>query len=154
MRADTHDGPEQKCSTKRPDTLMQLSRSSLSEIHLATRGRAIQIGTLQSKACSMVCPQLLAKADIRAIRGHSGFDLGCVKTLRGITAPGILGTVVMRRAKKRKNLSSAWHYNQIRFRFHTTKTQRGSRVSKIAVMHNTLSIADMVGWSPRPEGEP
>ena len=29
-------------------------------------------GTLQSKACSMVCPQLLAKADIRAIRGHSG----------------------------------------------------------------------------------
>jgi hypothetical protein len=32
------------------------------------------VGTLQSKACSMVCPQLLAKADIRAIRGHSGFD--------------------------------------------------------------------------------
>ena len=29
---------------------------------------------LQSKACSMVCPQLLAKADIRAIRRHSGFD--------------------------------------------------------------------------------
>jgi hypothetical protein len=28
------------CSTKRPDTLMQLSRSSLLEIRLATRGRA------------------------------------------------------------------------------------------------------------------
>ena len=28
----------------------------------------------------------------------------------------------MRRAKKRKNLSSARHYDQIRFRFHTTKT--------------------------------
>ena len=48
-------------------------------------------------------------------------DPGCVKTLGGITAPGILGSTVMRRAKKRKNLSSARHYDQIRFRFHTTK---------------------------------
>jgi len=47
---------------------------------------------------------------------------GCVKTLRGIIAPGILGSTVMRRAKKRKNLSSARHYDQIRFRFHTAKT--------------------------------
>ena len=52
-------------------------------------------------------------------------DPGCVKTLRGITAPGILGSTVMRRAKKRKNLSSARHYDQIRFRFHTTKTHLG-----------------------------
>ncbi len=43
--------------------------------------------------------------------------------LRGIIAPGILGSTVMRRAKKRKNLSSARHYDQIRFRFHMTKTQ-------------------------------
>jgi hypothetical protein len=50
-------------------------------------------------------------------------DPGCVKTLRGITAPGILGSTVTRRAKKRKNLSSARHYDQIRFRFHTAKTQ-------------------------------
>jgi hypothetical protein len=34
-----------RCSTKRPDTLMQLSRSSLSEIRLAPRGRAIHSGT-------------------------------------------------------------------------------------------------------------
>ena len=33
------------CSTKRPDTLMQLSRSLLLEIRLATHGRAIHIGT-------------------------------------------------------------------------------------------------------------
>ena len=46
-------------------------------------------------------------------------DPGCVKTLRGITAPGILGSTVMRRAKNRKNLSSARRYDQIRFRFHT-----------------------------------
>ena len=45
------------------------------------------------------------------------FDPGCVKTLRGITAPGIFGPMVMRRAKKCKNLSSARHYDQIRFRF-------------------------------------
>jgi hypothetical protein len=49
-------------------------------------------------------------------------DPGCVKTLRGIIAPGILSSVVMRRAKKRKNLSSVRHYDQIRFRFRTTKT--------------------------------
>jgi hypothetical protein len=49
-------------------------------------------------------------------------DLGCVKTVRGITAPGISGSTVMRRAKNRKSLSSARHYDQIRFRFHTAKT--------------------------------
>ena len=48
-------------------------------------------------------------------------DPGCVKTLRGIIAPGILGSTVTRRVKKRKNLSSARHYDQIRFRFHTAK---------------------------------
>src|SRR4029077_3800234 len=49
------------------------------------------------------------------------YDPECVKTPRGITAPGILGSMVMRRTKKRKNLSSARHHDQIRFRFHTTK---------------------------------
>jgi len=39
-------------------------------------------------------------------------DPGCVKTLRGITAPGILSSVVMRKAKKRKNLSSARHFDE------------------------------------------
>jgi hypothetical protein len=47
----------------------------------------------------------------------------CVKTLRGITAPGILEPMVIRRLKKRKNLSSARHYDQIRLRFRTAKTQ-------------------------------
>jgi hypothetical protein len=59
-------------------------------------------------------------------------DPGCVKTLRGIIAPGILGSVVMWRAKKRKNLSSARHYDQIRFRFRTTKTHVGSGVCSAA----------------------
>ena len=63
-------------------------------------------------------------------------DPGCVKTLGGITAPGILGSTVMRRAKKRKNLSSARHYDQIRFRFHTTKTHLCHRLQIFAVMHN------------------
>ena len=55
---------------------------------------------------------------------------GCVKTLRGITAPGILGPTVMRRAKKRKNLSSARHYDQIRFRFRTAKARSRHSVRK------------------------
>src|SRR5215467_12647054 len=47
---------------------------------------------------------------------------GCVKTLRGITAPGILSSTVTPRAKRRKNLPSGRHYDQIRFRFRTAKT--------------------------------
>jgi hypothetical protein len=46
-------------------------------------------------------------------------DPGRVKTLRGITVPGILRLVVTLRAKKCKNSSAAQRYNQIRFRFHT-----------------------------------
>jgi hypothetical protein len=40
MRADTHVGLEFNAALKRPDTLMQLSRSSFAEIRLAQRGRA------------------------------------------------------------------------------------------------------------------
>jgi hypothetical protein len=54
--------------------------------------------------------------------GKAAIDPGCVKTLRGIAAPGILSPTIMRRAKKRKNSSSARHYDQIRFRFRTAKT--------------------------------
>ena len=52
MRADTHDGPEQIAPLQRPDTLMQLSRPSVSELRLATRGRAIHNGTLRRFAAS------------------------------------------------------------------------------------------------------
>jgi hypothetical protein len=56
----------------------------------------------------------------RPIREAVSFnDPGRVKTLRGITAPGILRLVVTLRAKKCKNSFSAQRYNQIRFRFHT-----------------------------------
>jgi hypothetical protein len=55
----------------------------------------------------------------RRLPGTPASDPGCVKTVRGITAPGILRLVVTLRAKKRKNSSSAWHYDQIRFRFRT-----------------------------------
>jgi hypothetical protein len=47
--------------------------------------------------------------------GMSAVGPGRVKTLRGITAPGILRLVVTLRAKK----CTAQRYNQIRFRFHT-----------------------------------
>ena len=45
MRADTHVGPELNAPLQRPDTLMQLSRSSFSEIRLVQHGRAIHHGT-------------------------------------------------------------------------------------------------------------
>jgi len=59
---------------------------------------------------------------------------GCVKTLCGMTAPGISRLVVTLRAKRRKNSSSARRYDQIRFRFRTAwvdtveKVDRKSRV--------------------------
>src|SRR5262249_23006687 len=43
MRADTHDGPEQIAPLQRPDTLMQLSRSLILEVHLVPHGRAIHL---------------------------------------------------------------------------------------------------------------
>jgi hypothetical protein len=52
-------------------------------------------------------------------------DPGCVKTLRGMTAPEILRLVAPLRAKKYKNSSFALHYDQIRFRFRTAKTRSG-----------------------------
>src|SRR5262249_19886957 len=51
MRADTHDGPEQIAPLQRPDTLMQLSRSLILEIHLVPHGRAIHIGTKRRFHC-------------------------------------------------------------------------------------------------------
>src|SRR4029077_2303446 len=77
----------------------------------------------------------------RARRAHqSGVnDPDCVKTPRGITAPGILGSMVMRRTKKRKNLSSARHHDQIRFRFHTTKTHSVTLTDEFIATHRATS---------------
>jgi hypothetical protein len=83
------------------------------------------IGTNAKLAARVANDAFGAKAEVGQGTGNDVRDPGCVKTLRGIIAPGILGSVVMRRAKKRKNLSSARHYDQIRFGFHTTKTRNG-----------------------------
>ena len=64
-----------------------------------------------------------SKAEVSTRAQNVADDPGCVKTLSGITAPGISGSTVIRGAKKRKNLSSARHYDQIGFRFHTAKTR-------------------------------
>src|SRR5215510_12433132 len=55
MRADTHDGPEQIAPLQRPDTLMQLSRSLITEVHLVPHGRAIH------PEMSAICPLSGAK---------------------------------------------------------------------------------------------
>src|SRR5262252_9239447 len=56
MRADTHDGPEQIAPLQRPDTLMQLSRSSILEVHLVPHGRAIHLAQSGHRGMSAVCP--------------------------------------------------------------------------------------------------
>ena len=53
---------------------MQLSRSSILEVHLVPRGRAIHIGTLLPSAEAASCPQL-AEGDIGALADRSGFDV-------------------------------------------------------------------------------
>src|SRR5215467_928975 len=56
MRADTHDGPEQIAPLQRPDTLMQLSRSLISEVHLVPHGRAIHLARSGHIEASSRCP--------------------------------------------------------------------------------------------------
>src|SRR5215468_8676995 len=85
----------------------------------------------------------LARTVIILCNQHAVIEPGCVKTLRGITAPGILGSTVTRRGKKRKNLSSARHYDQIRFRFHTAKTV--SDIGPAAQWEPTQTIPSVLG---------
>jgi hypothetical protein len=56
LRADTHDGPEQIAPLQRPDTLMQLSRSSILEVHLVPHGRAIHLAQSGHPEMSALCP--------------------------------------------------------------------------------------------------
>jgi hypothetical protein len=67
--------------------------------------------------------------------------------------------VVTFRAKKCRNLSSAQHYDQIRFRFYTAWTHCGSRAPALAVLHNNSGsstrfaenkIKHLRNWRPIP----
>ena len=66
MRADTHAGPEQNAPLQRPNTLLQLSRSSILERHLAPHGRAIHFGTKRTWAL----PFPYAPSSSAASEGH------------------------------------------------------------------------------------
>src|SRR6516165_6280462 len=70
MRADTHDGPEQIAPLQRPDTLKQLSRSLISEVHLVPHGRAIHL------AQSRLAPASVAKSAVGGKAATSGLDRG------------------------------------------------------------------------------
>ena len=50
---------------QRPNTLLQLSRSSVLKLRLATRGRAIQIGTFRTSRDVRLESVMRTKADIR-----------------------------------------------------------------------------------------
>src|SRR5262245_7243846 len=63
MRADTHDGPEQIAPLQRPDTLMQLSRSLILEVHLVPHGRTIHFGTKRTFRGKFAMSALRGKAD-------------------------------------------------------------------------------------------
>src|SRR5262250_2207718 len=68
MRADTHDGPEQIAPLQRPDTLMQLSRSLILEVHLdRTAGPYI----LARSGVRRSANKSVAKGSKRTSPGHS-----------------------------------------------------------------------------------
>src|SRR6516165_4647142 len=73
MRADTHDGPEQIAPLQRPDTLMQLSRSSILEVHLVPHGRAIHFGT--KRTCQHVCGKRTCRDDLMFVRFRGKADV-------------------------------------------------------------------------------
>src|SRR5215813_10343366 len=64
MRADTHDGPEQIAPLQRPDTLMQLSRSAILEVHLVPHGRAIHFGTKRTYRDDLLLVRFRGEADM------------------------------------------------------------------------------------------
>src|SRR5262249_3163454 len=74
MRADTHDGPEQIAPLQRPDTLMQLSRSLISEVHLVPHGRAIHLAQSGHPEMSAICPLLGVKRTKSKRGAMSAFD--------------------------------------------------------------------------------
>jgi putative DNA primase/helicase len=59
-----------------------------------------------------------------------------------MTAPRILRLVVTFRAKKCRNLSSAQHYDQIRFRFYTAWVE--SRTTVFANGNNLIMVGDVI----------
>jgi hypothetical protein len=69
MRADTHVGPELNAPLQRPDTLMQLSRSSLLEFRLVQRGRAIHYGTNRTNRAGLAMSVDRGKAEV-ALQGR------------------------------------------------------------------------------------
>jgi hypothetical protein len=70
-----------------------------------------------AQALTTQCPELAEEADISPKWGNSRFDPGCVKTIRGITAPGILSPKGHAESKKTQKFvfRSALRPNQISF---------------------------------------
>jgi len=75
MRADTHDGPEQIAPLQRPDTLMQLSRSLILEVHLVPHGRAIHHGTSRHFAAPQQFGRFQTEADISWVYENTAQNL-------------------------------------------------------------------------------
>src|SRR5262245_51424400 len=74
MRADTHDGPEQIAPLQRPDTLMQLSRSLILEVHLVPHGRAIHFGTKRTYRGKRSLVRFWSEADMPRAAGACRSD--------------------------------------------------------------------------------
>ena len=66
MRADTHDGPEQIAPLQRPDTLMQLSRSLISEVHRCTARPGHTLWHEAAFHCIINVSGIGAEADMRS----------------------------------------------------------------------------------------
>src|SRR5712691_4630969 len=92
MRADTQMARSKIAPLQRPNTLMQLSRSSVLKLRLATRGRAIHTGTSWSQPDVLVCKALKSGPCRLAQQSRTQIASGCRFTPSGSQRfPGCAG---------------------------------------------------------------
>src|SRR5258708_16059207 len=108
--------------------------SLLSQLRFPGVG-AIRLDISARHAVHLIDPRKALPPGPKLAVRMSAMGPGCVKTLRGITAPRILRLVITLKAKKRKNSSFARHYDQIRFRFHTAWTRSCHRLPRSFATH-------------------
>jgi hypothetical protein len=122
-------GPESIASPRRPVRKRPPCGSKRGRGRLGSSTTALPIGdphaSQKRASASTDAPQAKQSMGMSGSEQSDGAHPDCVKTPRGKNAPGILRLVVTLRAKKRKNSSSARHYDQISFRFHTAWVSNG-----------------------------
>jgi hypothetical protein len=126
--------------------------SLLSQLRFPGVG-AIRLDISARHAVHLIDPRKALPPGPKLAVRMSAMGPGCVKTLRGITAPRILRLVITLKAKKRKNSSFARHYDQVRFRFHTAwvkgrpRDYAGTTTGVPRIAADLLHLPSRLSWA-------